>query len=321
MKDIIYLDTEIMNSMLAQLNNGLITNFSSEQSSQESETEGQQSLRGESAGLNAGAKVGTGALGGFNLNIGAKIGSQGTESSNTSRSFLEGEKDILNKTFDDYALDVLENKLVEDDLLKHGPNFTEGDLYLGEAPFRFIDFSILKNLLNYNSIQNIMLHNDESSILDLDEALKIIEKKKKGKLSAKEQQKMSEAEKMIEDYENILPVIKTFKNIQLFSEYTSEALGDLSIIRAGDTVGFIKKQFLRESPISLSFRTDKTRSVKFIVRIIGRKDIVYNGENVPELKGDELDLIPNMVLDIILGSFKIINEGDLLVTPIAIYYE
>ena len=321
MKEIIYLDTELMNSMLAQLDNGLITNFSSEQSSQEGETEGQQSLRGENAGVNAGAKIGTGSIPGFNVSIGANLGSQGSESTNSSRSFLEGQKDILNKRFDDYALEILSKKLLEKDLLTHGPDFKEGDLYLGEASYRFFDFSLVKNILDYRSIQDIMLNNDESSILDLDEAFKIVEKKKKGKLSAQEQRKITDAEQLIKDYEGILPIIKVYKNVQTFSRYTSEALGDLSFIRANETVGFVKKQFLRESPISLAFRTDKTRKVKFIARVIGRKDNVYSGDNVPELDGTELDLIPNIVLDILLGSFDIIRKGDLLVTPIAIYYE
>ena len=35
MKEIIYLDTEIMNSMLAQLDEGIVNSFSLEQSNQE----------------------------------------------------------------------------------------------------------------------------------------------------------------------------------------------------------------------------------------------------------------------------------------------
>ncbi|MEH7342192.1 DUF6414 family protein, partial [Priestia megaterium] len=197
MKEIIYLDTELMNSMLAQLENGLIMSFSAEQNNQQTESVGQQSARGEKAGLSAAAKFGTGPLGGINLSLGGNYGAEGRETESTSRSFLEGEKDILNKTFDDYALDILSEKLVEGDLLKHGPNFQEGDLYLGEATYKFYDFNLIKNVLDYELMEQIMLSDIEDSELSYKEALQIL---KKSKPTARDRERMPEAHRVVNAY-------------------------------------------------------------------------------------------------------------------------
>ena len=178
MKEIIYLDTEIMNSMLAQLDEGIVNSFSLEQSNQESETEGQQSIRGKGAGFNGQVTAGTGALPGGKLSFGTHIGNTGNESTNESRTILEGEKDILNKAFHDYALDLLTNKLVEQEFLVHGPDFNEGDLFLGESSYRFYDFNLLRNSMDHEFMNEMMFSGIHGLGIDYKEAKKIVGKTK-----------------------------------------------------------------------------------------------------------------------------------------------
>lgn len=73
--------------------------------------------------LKVGARIGL-----LTLNVNGKIGADAQEGFNESRSFLEGEKDILNKSFHDYSLSLLMDKLDERELLKR----TEYDLNEGE---------------------------------------------------------------------------------------------------------------------------------------------------------------------------------------------
>lgn len=321
MKEIIYLDTDLMNSMLAQLDEGLIQNFSLEQGAQESETEGNQSTRSKNAGFKGSVNASTGLLPGGGLRLDASLGNNGSEGSNHSRTILESQKDILNKAFHDYALDRLTYKLTEGDYLVDGPDFKEGDLHLGEDTFKFFDFELLKNVIDHKSLQEIMLFTENSPISGLTEALEIIGRKRKGKLTSRDQNKLGYAELIDENYENLLPIINLFKVLETFSTYSEKAFGNSSVIKIGNKIGFLKKNYLRDSSVTLSFRTDKSRNVKFLVRIIGVKDVVYNESKMPNLGVGNLDQIPNLIFDVLLGSFEVIKEGDVLVTPIAIYYE
>lgn len=50
---------------------------------------------------------------------------------------------------------------------------------------------------------------------------------------------------------------------------------------------------------------------------------MVNGEfkNLPNMPEKDLDKLPTFILDILLGSFNIFEKDDLVVTPIAIFYE
>lgn len=307
-----------MNSMLAQLDEGLINSFSLEQSEQEEESEGTQSARGKSAGLTANLKVGTGLLPGGNLGISGSLGNTGDESESYSRTFLEGQKDILNKAFHDYALDLLIEKLHEKSMIVETGDFKEGNLYIGESTYRFYDFNLLKKSMDYSAMKEIMLADAHRLGLTIEHAKTIVNKQK---LSAKERELIDKARQVTTAYESIMPIIDIIKNLNTLSSFASNLLEDLTVIKTNNQIGLLKKEYLRESVESLTFRTDKSRKVRYLVRIIGKKDVVYDGSNLPLINGDDLDFIPNMMLDIILGSFDIIKKGDLLVTPIAIYYE
>ncbi|MEH7223902.1 hypothetical protein V7112_08775 [Bacillus sp. JJ1566] len=321
MKEIIYLDTNILNSMLAQLDEGIIDSFSMEEDSQKSETEEHSTTRGKNAGVKGQVKLSTGLFPGGELLLGSNLDNNGNETLAGSRTILEGQKDILNKAFHDYALDILQSKLEQLELFVSGPDFKEGDLHLGEDTFKFYDFDLLKNVIDSEHLNKLMLFNEQSPIGDINEALEILERKRKGKLSSKDQNKIDFAESYEERYEALLPILNTFKILETFSTYSASALGNSVIIKAGNKIGFLKKDYLRDSSVALSFRTDKSRNVKFLVRIIGIKETVYNENNMPTFNTDDLDLIPNMIFDLLLGSFGIIKPNDVLVTPIAIYYE
>lgn len=319
MKEIIYLDTDLMNSMLAQLDEGLINSFSLEQWDQEVVTVGQQSARGKSAGMNGSMNAGTGAIPGINFNFGANLGNTGNEMNHNSQAILDSQKDILNKAFHDYALDLLTQKLDDKKLLINiSDTLTEGDLHLGESTFRFYDFDLLRKSMDYNAMEEMMLARVSGSEIKYEEALRIVNKPKP---NAKERENMEKAKQIVTTHQAVKPILDMFKQLNSLSSFATNLLEELSIVKTENKIGLVKKKYLRESPEALSFRTDQSRKVKYLVRVIGKKEIVFNGFNLPLLNESDLDVIPNMMLDIILGSFKIIQQGDLLVTPIAIYYE
>ncbi|WP_445487322.1 DUF6414 family protein [Niallia sp. 03133] len=321
MKEILYLDTDLMNSMLAQLDEGIINSFSFEENMQESETEGQQSAKGKKARLRAQAKLSTGILPGGELLLGSNLENNGNETTIESRTILDGQKDILNKAFHDYALDILQDKLLEKEILKTGPEFIEGDLFLSESTFKFFDFEFQSNVIDMEAMSQFILYAEGSPISDISEALEILERKKKGKLTSHDQGKVDFAEKMINKYESTKPLLNMLNMFKTYNNYASKIFGNSSIIRFEDIVGIIKKEYLRVTPESLSLRTNPFRNVKFLARVIGTKNEVYDGSLEKVLDVSDFDQIPNLFSDMLLGSFGVIKKGDIIVTPIAIYFE
>ncbi|MCG5026830.1 hypothetical protein MAH48_14570, partial [Anoxybacillus flavithermus] len=135
MKEIIYLNTEIMNSLIAQLDKGITTYYSLEQTIQETNTETSQTTRGKAAGFNGTVQSGTGnLLSNVSLSFGANISGNGNETNGSSRALLEGQRDLLNKAFHDYALNILLQLLKENEKLKtNSCSLAEGDICLWET--------------------------------------------------------------------------------------------------------------------------------------------------------------------------------------------
>ncbi|UTR04686.1 hypothetical protein MM326_11090 [Alkalihalobacillus sp. LMS6] len=134
---------------------------------------------------------------------------------------------------------------------------------------------------------------------------------------------MDIARKIYKQHEEINDILKVFKQLNVINTYASNLLPNLVIIKTFDKkVGLLKEANLRQSTASLSFRTDTSRRAKFLVRVIGKKEKVIDGvKNLPTMNETDLDRFPTYMLDILLGNFRIIEQGDLVVSPIAIFYE
>ncbi|MEC3840246.1 DUF6414 family protein [Bacillus amyloliquefaciens] len=321
MKEILYLDTELVNSILAQLDQGIVTDYSYHDDTQKTLSSGTRDSSGKNASLGFSVSGGTGWLPGVNIGLNGNMGGKSDAMFLDSESLLEGHKDILNKSFHDYSLVLLLEKLKAEELLvDNQEDLNEGDLYFGEGPFKFFDFELLSNALNPNALETFMLYEEDQSIESIEEAEKII---KKSKGTKQDPDIIQEARKLVEKRKELSSIITLYKTLDILSSYASKILGGHSIIKSQTNIGLVKKEYLRESPESLSFRGNNGKNVKFLARIISKKDVVYDGNlsGLPPISPDKLNEVPNFMLDILLGSFNIIESGDLLVTPIAIYFE
>lgn len=319
MKEIIYLDTEMMNSMLAQLDEGIINSFSLEQSEQASQSKGATSSVTKIPDLKSGLKLSTGIFPGGSIDFGSGISRRDMEGENVNQTVLESQKDILNKAFHDHALNVLLSKLKENGFLKtEEMNLIEGDISFSESLYRFYDFDLIKEASNFEKLKDSFLLEIRDIKLNYNQAKKIVDKINP---TAKEREQLEDAKKIINAHDSFKPMETLMEGIFSLSSYSTALLKNLTIIKSGDFLGLLKKENLRESTESLSFRTSQQRKAKFLFRVIGKKDFVHTGYNTPDFKENDLDKIPTMMLDIILQQFKILKTGDILIAPIAIYYE
>ncbi|BDC58151.1 MULTISPECIES: DUF6414 family protein [Bacillus] len=312
MKEILYLDTELMNSNLAQIDQGLTTDVSHHSDTQKTESDGSSYVVGKNAEV--GARIGL-----LTLNVNGKIGADAQEGFNESRSFLEGEKDILNKSFHDYSLSLLMDKLDERELLKTTEyDLNEGDFFIIESELRLNDFSLMKRFSNPEKTENLLLAEILDAPMTYKEAKKIISKNTP---TAKERELIYLAEKVVTIHDNAKPTLSVLKQLHAYSDYLSDILEDHSFIKVGKSAGIIKNSSLRESTTSLTLRSENNRKVKLFGRFSSTKQTVFNGFNTEELASDELYKMPNLFLDVVLGSMQLITEGDNIVSPIAIYFE
>ena len=127
-KEILYLNNSLVNSLLAQHNGGLVSGVSSEESSGKAKTKGNTTGGKISTDVSAEASAGLGKiLSRFDANIKGDIGGETSLKSTRETALSEGQKDIINKQFHDYSLNILLDDLAG--ALKDNLNVTEiGDI-------------------------------------------------------------------------------------------------------------------------------------------------------------------------------------------------
>lgn len=323
MKEIIYLDTEIMNSLLAQLDQGITSSYSNEQTNQTSEGVANQSSVGKKSGIDASIKMSSGALPGGEIGFGSSIGSSDGETETSSRRFTEGQRDLLNKKFHDYSLDILINKLKDNELLIND-ELNEGDLIESTGQYDFYDFSLINAASNADMWKEVMgwEESDTDPVFTKKEAKRVHDKIISGKtLTKKEEDNREEALAIHQKHIETNSIVDIMKMMEVYSSTTDRLFRDLTFIKSRKLVGLLKKEFLRESTESLSFRGKNSRKAIILGRVIGIKDTIIDGQGLTDFSPKEINKIPNILLDILLGSFDILEVGDTLISPIAIFYE
>ena len=105
MKEIIYLNTKLVNSMLAQLNTGLITKLINEQGI--TDTKGESTNETVSSTLNYKGNMAF---------LSGGVSSVDTYTDTTNAVFSTNNKDLIETAMDDYSLDILLNNLEKEQL-------------------------------------------------------------------------------------------------------------------------------------------------------------------------------------------------------------
>lgn len=131
MKEIIYLDTNLVNSLLAQQNAGLVTKLVNENSESDSNAEG---------GFD---QTATSVSGGVSTLIKAGVNHSAIENENYNIVFSRSNRNLIETALDDYSLDLLLQELENDKLLKSS-DFRDGDFVFTVGRFDFFDFEQLK---------------------------------------------------------------------------------------------------------------------------------------------------------------------------------
>lgn len=296
LKEIIYLDTVFVNSILAQMNKGLVTKLVNEDmetdSSSDSSTESTTS---------------SGSMG-INKIIAANTTHSELESETSQVVFSKSNKDLIETAIDDYSLDLLLNDLKANNFIIN-QNYGDGDVIQIEGELTTYDF---KQLANASSLEEI-----EFLLPDYDEYKK----------NAAEYNRIKNKNKNIPRADKLKKYLsgngwQNFDNLKNMSSYLDKLLPNTSIIKVNDALCIVSDKLLRVQKSQLSFMQLGKRKVKMLgicsstidERVPSNFDSMANSQYL-------IRYAPTTIINIMLGSFNLINGGDHIVRPIAIYFE
>ncbi len=296
MKEIIYLDTKLVNSLLAQQNSGLITKLVNEDGESDAKTEGstEQTTISSDVGLSALLKA-TGSYSNTNVD-------------SYNFVFSKSNKNLVETALDDYSLDLLITGLEAKNLIKHG-DYQDGDLISVSGESTVFNFEQLAETSDLEEISSLLPEYDEFKAL----------KSEYGKIKGKEKH-LRRAKEIHESLStNGWNIFETIKHM---SVYLKKLLPETNLIKISNTFSILPLEFLRVQSVQLSFMQFGKRKIK----MLGICSSTFD-EQIPsdfshmEDSNLMLKYAPTTILNIILGSFGMIDKDDHLVRPIAIYFE
>lgn len=328
MKEILYYDEETLNSVLSQFGQGIIKSLQFEQNEISSDSLTTVEDGKIDSGLSMSLKLSSGSLPGGEINLGGKFGGQTGVSYGSSQTLSEGQRDVIEKIFHDHALDLLLEKLHEKySLSTNSQTLFEGDFTFVEGNYRFYDFELLTKISNPEILRNfIKMAEDTVNEGEREKIIRFGKKIEAGDVKKFTKNEADNHEEYLVKYQSILAeqaAESAFTMINTLSKFTNEVISGLILFKIGNYIVIGHKDKMRMASEALSFRADSSRrELKVLGRVIGKKDAKYDiGNLMVDFNHADFDRIPSIMLELLLNSLNISQPGDILIDPIAIYYE
>lgn len=303
MKEILYLDNNLVNSFLAQENSGLIAkNVKSLQTNlTESET------AGNSSGVNANVSV----------PLISGVSANGSTNSNSSTSYSKVNLELQEHAIHDYALDLLLEKIKIDE-----QTFEEGRIVKVNDQIKVFDFNRLEALMDEKMVKLFDRNSQEN--MEIDKQITALRKSplySKNKPALEKKINELKSKKRAEDieYENFKPV----KNLGIMG---NALFPESCLIKVANLVCICPKGNLRINDATLSLYSETTRKFHCLGIVIyqrGEGHIIENEDGtIVQLSTETIAASsPTIVMDILLDNFNLSAKGDYIIRPIAIYFE
>lgn len=298
MKEIIFLDTKLINSLLAQLDQGLILKQIVEENTSQSNHEETSSTMGIAMSGKVNAAV-------------ASVSSSTSkeEIDKSALVYSNGNRELVETVINDYSLDLLINKisLLFSDINK----CADGDFIKEEDYFKAYDFSLLKNAMDVNTLEFLLLEEKEK-FEGINKELTRLKKQN----PAKSKQRIKELHDLLEN-----STVYNFERLHKLSSYVESLLSDCTIFKLGKTLSICERENIRIPRSSLSLLNSSKRKATIIG--IAASDI-DNDINFEKFANDSNQLLAHgasVFINIVTSSFEITKSGDKFVRPIAIYFE
>lgn len=305
MKEYIYLDMGLINSYLAQLDEGILMKMVTGQETNNS----QQEDGGNEEAVEIGGNAGIGSF----INGSTKYTS--TEIDKFSTVYSQNNTELIETALDDYSLDVLLKKLKDDNKLKKTDDvLVDGDIFFVKDKFNIFNFSQLQTSVEKENMRNVL-----QPSIEIDEAQSELDKiKKTPALRTKHAPRIKQLETFLAQND---PYIN-FGHTLRFANYTSALFPDTTLFKVGKYLSICNSEAFRVNTPVLSFISQTKREVSLLGIIMYKRNKKLAPEEGVELESKEIiATAPAIFSDIMLESFGLVEIGDYFVRPIAIYFD
>lgn len=284
MKQFIYLDDIVLNSLLAQIDKGLV-------SSQQQTTQGQEThTKAHDLSIEVGAGVSS-----------TQITSGGKH--NTSDTEVQMSSETTNVIWNDYAVEQLIAKS-SIEKSKDISDLSDGSLFLLESKVNSFNFSEISKIINSKSLETLFStqNNEEAHIQPSPKQIKDIKKKKTNKLP----EGFKDAQKIFE-FGN-----ESFGDSQIFVEDSGQCImiGKTSKNRLSNA----QMQMINGTTIPITILGIKRSSFDSSVLTM------FDGDFLESEIGKTLRF-PQFFQNLYLQTFGLINDDGAMVEPIALYFD
>lgn len=297
LKEIIYLDTKLVNSIIAQNDQGLVLKraFDKGETNSNSEETTQATSLNTSGGVTVGAN--------FNVNRGE---------SNTDKQSLvysETNKELIEVATHDYALDIL-LEILKDEIVNDCAD--DGQFIQQNDRVTFYDFKKLYESMDTEKLK-LLMPDIFQSIEKIEKELSKISKSKKIKF----EDKITELQKQLD---NSLP--KIFKKLNTFSDYMVGLYDGAILAKINNTLSICEPENIRLKPSLLSIMNLSNRKATILGIVVAKESGNSSIDNLQTDSANEvISNVANSFMEIVITSFDIASKGDYYVRPIAIYFE
>ena len=298
MKEIIYLDTKLVNSLLAQIDQGLIL----KQIAEENNSQGTHEETSNQESYSAGGRLGAGLFSG-------NVANTEITADKTALVYSSGNRELVETAIDDFSLDLLLDKIKDD--IKTIENVTEGGIVKEIDDLTIYDFSMLKNTMDIDSLE-IFLPDIVEDYRKAEKELKKISQANKEKHASK----IAEIKGMLEN-----SFIFNVSRINRMSQYVESLLSDCSILKIGTSLCICEEQNTRIPKSSLALLNASKRKATILGIAAAEIETDLEFLNFGGSPSRILSHGPSMFINMVTNSFDITKEGDRFVRPIAIYFE
>lgn len=298
MKQFLYLDTDIVNSIIAQAEKGLVTSMSNENETSDTE----ETTLSSSAAVDG--KIG-GSL--FKL-VKAEADMTGKLESAENAVTTYASREIVAKTLHDAAFDIACSKIPLSLVEQGDQSYDETGNYIQlTRVFDFVDFDYLEGLFDKNGVIDFIKKSEASQIEAKAEELKATTNREQFRKTGNNFK--SEVNKLIADndkqYDDILSIVKMMRNLIPYKR--------MLISNDGYLVPLSDKYFRVDySDIGFKYGGDIT-CVGMITNIIGEDCDPCDENNI-------FATLQQASTDILRNILPTKEENICVIHPIAIYY-
>lgn len=299
-KEVIYLDTTMINSLISQMNKGLITKMISglDEIETNSRTQTTQKTKGGWLGIN---KL-----------ITASLRISKAEGEQTNFTYSSNNKNLIETALNDYALEILLRDLEENEFL-NSLEKKPGSYVLEEGDFYVYN---LNQLATSTDLE--VLNKDLPDYSEYVSLKKSLEKLKNNNTYNKNSSKIEELERAIEE--------KPWNNYyltSLVSSYLNKILPNSTLVKINNSFSICSNQNLTLNVDQLLFSNVTRRKVKVLGIVTGK--FTENPSDYFAKGSIDAAVIWNKSADFMvyntLHSHGVLNINDYIVKPIAIYFE